>query len=47
MNIMLWVVQILLAVAFFAHGLLLLVPPAEVAAQMNATLPRWFQVFPG
>ena len=44
MNILLWVIQILLALAFFAHGLLLLFPPAAIVAQMNATLPRWFQL---
>ncbi len=47
MNILLWVIQVLLAVAFFAHGLLFLFPPAEIAAQMNALLPRWFQLFLG
>jgi uncharacterized membrane protein YphA (DoxX/SURF4 family) len=47
MNIMLWVVQVLLAVAFFAHGWLFLTPPPAVAAQMNASLPRWFQLFLG
>ncbi len=47
MNILLWVVQVLLAIAFFAHGWLMLAPPAEIAAQMNATLPRWFQIFLG
>ena len=47
MNIVLWVLQVLLAVAFFAHGGLFLWPPAAIAAQMNATLPRWFQVFLG
>ena len=47
MNIVLWVLQVLLAVAFFAHGWLFLWPPAAMAAQMNATLPRWFQVFLG
>jgi len=47
MNILLWVVQVLLAIAFFAHGWLFLSPPAEIAAQMNATLPRWFQIFVG
>jgi len=47
MNIMLWVLQILLAVAFFAHGWLMLAPPPEIAVQMNASLPRWFQVFLG
>ena len=47
MNILLWVLQVLLALAFFAHGGLLLFPPAAIAAQMNASLPRWFQVFLG
>lgn len=42
-----WVLQGVLALAFFAHGVMFLFPPAEVAAQMNATLPRWFQVFLG
>ena len=47
MNVLLWVLQILLALAFFAHGLLFLFPPASVVEQMNATLPRWFQLFLG
>ena len=47
MNILLWVLQMLLALAFFAHGLLFLFPPAEIADQMNASLPRWFQLFLG
>ena len=47
MNIALWVLQILLAAAFFAHGWLLLMPPPEIAAQMNAELPRAFWVFLG
>jgi putative oxidoreductase len=47
MNIALWVFQVLLAAAFLAHGLLLLSPPPEIAAQMNAELPRWFWVFLG
>jgi putative oxidoreductase len=47
MNIVLWILQILLALAFLAHGLLFLTPPPEIAAQMNATLPRWFQLFLG
>ena len=44
MNGLLWVLQVLLALAFFAHGLLFLIPPAEIAAQMDASLPRWFQL---
>ena len=47
MNIVLWVVQMLLAVAFLAHGWLFLSPPPEIAVQMNASLPRWFQLFLG
>ncbi len=47
MNIVLWVLQVLLAVAFFAHGWLFLSPPPEIAEQMNASLPRWFQLFLG
>lgn len=47
MNILLWVVQALLAAAFFAHGMLFLTPPAEMVEQMNAALPRWFQLFLG
>jgi len=47
MNIVLWVLQVLLAVAFFAHGCLFLWPPASVVEQMNALLPRWFQLFLG
>jgi len=47
MNILLWVLQVLLALAFCAHGGLMLFPPAAVAAQMNAMLPRWFSIFIG
>ena len=47
MNIVLWILQVLLAVAFFAHGWLFLAPPPDIAAQMNASLPRWFQLFLG
>ena len=47
MNILLWVLQILLAVAFLAHGLLFFFPPPEIAALMNESLPRWFQLFLG
>src|SRR4051812_5439335 len=47
MNILLWVLQVFLALAFAAHGWLLLAPPAAMVAQMNATMPRWFQIFLG
>ena len=47
MNIALWVLQVLLAAAFLAHGLLLLFPPPDIAALMLAQLPRWFWLFLG
>jgi DoxX-like family len=47
MNNLLWVLQVMLALAFFAHGCLLLFPPAAMVDQMNASLPRWFQLFLG
>jgi hypothetical protein len=47
MNMLLWALQVLLAIAFFAHGWLFLWPPPDIAVQMNTTLPRWFQLFLG
>jgi putative oxidoreductase len=47
MNLVLWVLQELLALAFLAHGGLLLFPPAAIVDQMNASFPRWFQLFLG
>jgi DoxX-like family len=47
MNVVLWVLQVLLAAAFFAHGGLMFFPPAVMVEQMNASLPRWFQLFLG
>ena len=44
MNVLLWVLQVLLAAAFLGHGLLFLFPPAAVVDQMNASFPRWFQL---
>jgi hypothetical protein len=47
MNVVLWILQVLLALAFFAHGWLVLAPPPDIAAQMLMALPRWFWVFLG
>jgi hypothetical protein len=47
MRIVVWVFQIFLALAFLAHGLMMLFPPASIAEQMNASLPRWFSLFIG
>jgi hypothetical protein len=46
-NILLWVLQVLLAVAFLAHGVLLLMPPPDIAVQMYASLPKAFWLFLG
>jgi uncharacterized membrane protein YphA (DoxX/SURF4 family) len=46
MNAVLWILQALLAAAFFAHGMLFLTPPADMVEQMSV-LPRWFQLFLG
>ena len=47
MNIVLWVLQVLLALAFLAHGGFLLFPPAEMLEVMNASFPTWFRIFLG
>src|SRR5688572_15984455 len=46
MNAVLWVLQILLAAAFFAHGMLFLTPPADMVEALSA-FPRPFQIFLG
>jgi len=47
MNILLWVLQILLAAAFAAHGVLFLNPPPELLVEMDKMLPTWFRLFLG
>ena len=47
MNVSLWVLQALLAVAFLAHGRLFLFPPAEIVDLMNAAIPPAFRIFIG
>jgi len=47
MRIVVWTCQILLALVFLAHDLMMLFPPASIAEQMNAAMPRWFQMFIG
>ena len=47
MNIAIWILQILLAAAFLAHGWMFLFPSPEIAALMNASLPRPFTLFLG
>ena len=47
MNVLLWVLQALLAVAFLAHGWLFLFPPAEMVDLMNAVIPPIFRMLIG
>jgi putative oxidoreductase len=47
MNTLLWLLQLLLAAAFVAHGVMFLNPPPDIAVMMNASLPRWFQLLLG
>ncbi len=47
MNMTLWVLQALLAVAFLAHGWFILFPPAELLDLMNASTPPAFRRFVG
>jgi uncharacterized membrane protein YphA (DoxX/SURF4 family) len=47
MNIMLWVLQVLLAAAFLAHGWMFLSPPPEMLEQMNASIRPAFRIFIG
>jgi uncharacterized membrane protein YphA (DoxX/SURF4 family) len=47
MNRFLWVLQALLAVAFFAHGWLFLFPPAEMVEMLNSTISPAFRLFLG
>lgn len=44
---MLWILQVVLALAFLAHGVMLLAPPPDIAVAMDALLPRWFQLLLG
>lgn len=47
MNILLWILQVLLAALFLWHGWLLLAPPAELLEIMNANLGQGFRLFLG
>jgi putative oxidoreductase len=47
MNIVLWIVQALLAAMFLWHGWLFLFPPAELVDIMNAQFALWFRMFLG
>ena len=47
MNIVLWTLQVLLAVQFAWHGWIFAAPPAEMVEAMNAFIPPWFRIFIG
>jgi len=47
MNIVLWVLQILLAIAFLLHGWLLLSPPLELVDVLNSLMSPAFRIFLG
>src|SRR5262245_46008480 len=47
MNVFLWLLQILLAAAFLAHGLLLLFPPSNLVDAMNEIMSPAFRQFLG
>jgi hypothetical protein len=47
MNIVLWVLQVLLALVFLAHGWMLLFPPASLIAEMNASIGLGGRLFIG
>jgi uncharacterized membrane protein YphA (DoxX/SURF4 family) len=47
MNTILWVLQVLLAVAFLAHGWIMLFPPPDMVEVMNSTISPPFRIFIG
>lgn len=47
MNIILWILQALLAALFLWHGWFMLNPPAEMVEMINAMLTPWFRIFLG
>jgi uncharacterized membrane protein YphA (DoxX/SURF4 family) len=47
MNIVLWILQVLLAVMFLWHGWLFVAPPADLVETMNAAYPPALRIFIG
>jgi putative oxidoreductase len=47
LNIALWILQVLLAAAYLAHGWMMVSPPAELVAMMNAQLGVGLRLFIG
>ena len=46
-NTLTWTLQILLAIVFLLHGMMFLNPRPAIAVLMDASMPRWFQLFLG
>jgi uncharacterized membrane protein YphA (DoxX/SURF4 family) len=47
MSIVHWILQVLLAAQFLWHGWLMVAPPAELIAIMDAQFAPWFRIFVG
>jgi putative oxidoreductase len=47
MNKILWILQVVLAAAFLAHGCFMLAPPAEMVEMINAQLGEELRIFIG
>ena len=47
LNIALWILQVLLAAAYVAHGWMMVSPPAELVAMINAQLEVGLRLFIG
>jgi len=47
MNIVLWILQVLLAALFLFHGYIMAFPPAALIETMNQVYSAWFRLFVG
>src|SRR5687768_16029304 len=47
MNIVLWILQVLLAAVFFAHGGFMVAPPADMVEMINGQLGQGLRLFIG
>jgi uncharacterized membrane protein YphA (DoxX/SURF4 family) len=47
MNIVLWILQVLLAALFLFHGYIMVFPPAALIETMNQVYSTWFRLFVG
>jgi putative oxidoreductase len=47
MNIVLWILQVLLAAQFLFHGWIFVAPPPEMVDIMNAEFTPWLRIFIG